>query len=229
MRFVLSPVSCGRAALLLLCCLSLSAEPSWAGEKTTRQGIELYREGQFAQAYTIFEKRHQTDPADVQATYYLAITAAQLGRVDAARRLYHEILLLDPNGQAGQMAREGLKYLPAGDEALDPPPRLQAAGKNPVPATPAGPTAPKAPMTPSAEEAANGGMSPKEMQALQMMMGGGMGGGMNNGMMGGMNPMMMPFMMGNGQNGIDPNVMSTLMMNQMLQNFSFSDSNENKN
>jgi hypothetical protein len=74
------------------------------------------------------------------------------------------------------------------------------------------------------------GMTPEQLQAMQQMsiMQMMMGGNNNNSLM---NPMMMGYMMQPGTNtpgqpggqspGIDPNLMSTMMMNQMLQNMNF--------
>lgn len=83
-----------------------------------------------------------------------------------------------------------------------------------------------------------GGMSPQDLMAMQMMM----GGNSNNNNLNPMNnPMMMMYGMpqqgydpNNPQQGsqmqqMDPNIMSTMMMNQMLNNFSFMDgSNKDK-
>jgi hypothetical protein len=206
--------------------------------KGFQEGVQAYREGHYASAYDRFYKLHKEHPENSGITYYLAMTQAQLGRFQKAKALYEEIILIDPNSRAAELAKEGLRYLPASDGAtLDLPPRFQstpAASGQPLAGTPQGipqPTMPGAAMGAGGYPA----MSPEDMQAMQMMqmmMGNGMGdmgsmggmGGMGNmggmggmGNMGGMNGMGMNGMGMNGMGGMDPNIMSTMMMNQMLQ------------
>jgi hypothetical protein len=121
------------------------------------------------------------------------------------------------------LAADGLKFLPA-EAALDLPPRFQE-----TPTPQAGKVA-----APNQQSAANPGnmtgqsgqtMSPQDWMALQMMMGQtGMGG--SNGM--NMMPWMMPGAMGTNGNSstMDPNMMSTMMMNQMMQNMNLGGSSE---
>lgn len=216
-------------ALLLLNLMSLSITLGWAEESGVNatafaDGVRLYREGQYAKALNIFERLHQDNSTDVNTTYYLAITSAQLGRFKQAKGFYEQIVLLDPNGKAAQLAKDGMKYLPDTHEALDLPPKFQAQIQANSPATGTPPQSANQPGAPQQAQASNSGMSPQDLQAIQMMMM--MGGG--NGGMGGMNqnnPMggMMPGMMGGqGMQGMDPNIMSTMMMNQMMQNFDLS-------
>jgi hypothetical protein len=210
-----------------------------------QEGVRLYREGQYSKAYPCFEKQHQENPADLNNTYYLAITAAQLGRFKQAKAYYDEIILLDPQSKASQLAKEGRQYLPTGEMGLDPPPRFQgnintgSVSTSPFPANSTQTPASQTQNTPSQNSSApSNGLSAQELQALQMMMGsgnnngmGGMGGGGNN-----LNSMLPYMMMNNGGGnggagsntggGLDPNFMSTMMMNQMLQNFNL-DGNKN--
>ncbi|MBY0405544.1 MAG: tetratricopeptide repeat protein [Cyanobacteria bacterium] len=84
--------------------VSAIADESSASSNTPRfqEGVKLYREGQYSKAYPQFEKEHQENPADLNNTYYLAITAAQLGRFKQAKAYYDEINLLDPQSKASQ-------------------------------------------------------------------------------------------------------------------------------
>lgn len=180
-------------------------------------GVRAYREGDYATAQQHFEVLHKFHPEDTRITYYLAITDAQLGRFKQARALYQEIVTLDPSSEAAALALEGQKYLPAGN-GLDLPPKFQAKGQavaapaNAVPTTAAG--------TATNPGVFSNGMSMQDMMALQSMMGS--GGGNSNG---GLN--MLPYMMmqqngdPNSPNAVDPNAMSTMLMNQMMSNFNF--------
>lgn len=209
-----------------------ATEPSIAHATDTQdfyQGVKAYREGDYKQANRSFAALHKQAPENTRITYYLAISEAQLGRFQQAKKLYSEIISLDPNGKAASLAKQGLDYLPKETE-LDLPPRFEAAvpekktetaaEKQEVPHT----TAPANPNEAMAQAFHNGmqNISPQDWMTMQMLMG-----GQQNGQTGGMNPMswMMPGMMGQaGQNGsaasgMDPNIMSNMMMNQMMQGF----------
>ena len=185
------------------------------------EGIAAYRDGRYQEAEKCFQQIHKQHPENSNATYYLAMTQAQLGRFKQAKALYEEVLTLDPNSEAAKLAQEGLLYLPE-DSTLDRPPRFQAArtdkkasGGSPQKTQPEN----TSPTT---------AMSPQEMMAWQMMM------SQMGGTQGGLNPwvfMMMPQANGsqNGMPNIDPNVMSNILMNQMLQNFSLDGGNRSDN
>ncbi len=186
-------------------------------------GVQAYRQGDYRQAESIFTQLRQQQPDNARVTYYLAITEAQLGRFEQAKTLYQAVIQQDPNGETARLAQEGLQYLPP-EHTLDLPPRFQKQENTP-----------QAAMTPTGYPQ---GMSPQDMMAMQMLMQMGNPGGGNLGM----NPMMFSMMqqgvgqgtipgqgavsgqgnlMGQGNiMGMDPEVFSTLMMNQMLQNFS---------
>ncbi len=208
-------------------------------EATLENGIHLYQEGQYPKASKILDAIHKEDPANLKATYYLAMAHAQLGHYAQARKLYQEVAMLDPQGPIGHYAKEGLQYLPAQDGRLDPPPRFQAGTSQSSPVAvqqmpqfqpPLSQQLSQQPVNPNQAMAEANGMSLQEWQSLQMML----GNGNNNGMNGmGLNNML-PFMMGQGQGPgqqqtLDPNIMSTLMMNQMMQNMDLGGGNNNNN
>lgn len=178
------------------------------------------------QARRLFAGLHKQTPEDSRVTYYLAITEAQLGRFQSAKKLYEEILALDPNGQAAELARQGLQYLPA-ETSLDLPPRFQGNASPPAPTSSNTPSASPQAAPPMSTP---NGMSMQDWMALQMML------GQNGNASSGANPTaMMPWMMQQNPNNptsgnpvYDPNVMSTMLMNQMLNNFSM-ESNKDDN
>jgi tetratricopeptide (TPR) repeat protein len=174
------------------------------------------------EAEKYFQKMHAQQPEDSRATYYLAITQAQLGRFQKAKALYQEVLALDPNSESAKLAQEGLLYLPA-ETNLDSPPKFQKSivteQDKSIPENRA--SMPASVVTP--------GMSPQDMMAWQMMMS--QMGGNQQQQQGGMNPLMymMPQMTGDpNAPKIDPGVMSNMLMNQMMQNFSL-DGNKQDN
>ena len=174
-----------------------------------KAAVDAYRRGEYIKAESALKAVCQAQPENLGAIYYLAMTEAQLGRFQQARGLYQSIMDKDANSEVAHLAAEGLRYLPK-DDVFDPPPRFDGSQPAQVPAqTAASPF---------------GNMSPQDMMAMQMMMQ--MGGGGKNG--GGFNPMMMGLMQG-GQTGqnVDPEVLSTMMMNQMMENFSLGDNSKN--
>ena len=187
--------------------------------------IASYRTGHYAQAQKTLSQVHQDDPANIRATYYLAITQARLGRYDEARQHYAEVQTLAPNSTEAAMAREGLQYLPAPGQ-LDRPPQPEQAALHTLPSQSSATVV----QTPQPYNAPNaGGLSPQDMMAMEMMMGGNGNNNNNNNF----NPMALMNMQQQqggdpNSNHIDPSVMSTMMMNQMLQNFNFDSGNGNK-
>lgn len=190
---------------VLLTALWLAMVPARA-EDPFLQAVQAYRNGNYVEAQGMLNALHAARPEDTRVTYYLAITEAQLGRFRQARAHYEEVLVLAPNDEVAQLARQGLQYLPA-ESGLDLPPRFQAdpAAAASIPSQAYG-----------AAQAAPNGMTAQDMMMWQAMMSS-LGG--NNNANGGMAPwMMMPGMQG-GQ--MDPSVMSTMMMNQMMGDFNF--------
>jgi hypothetical protein len=218
-------IFCGALVALLLAAPALAADkaaPSVIGP-VMLEGVNAYRQGDFKTALDRFEGLRQKAPDNPKITYYYAITLAQVGRYEQAKAQYQTVLKLDPDGEFGRLAKEGMGYLPA-DVAIDPPPRWQQPQ-----AQPNGMSQPSAQPNPANPFAA-ASQNPDALQQMMLMqmMAGGMGGNNNGGGMG-MNPMLMPMLMQQGGNGspMDPNAMSTMMMNQMLQNFDMSGGGKN--
>jgi tetratricopeptide (TPR) repeat protein len=197
-------------------------------------GVKAYREGDYIQARRTFYSLHKPHPENTKVTYYLAITEAQLGRFQNAKKLYEEILSLEPHGETADLAKEGLKYLPA-ETALDLPPRFNKTQTNETNVNKTNSSSPAATTPPpvNGTNTAPGGMSQQDWMAWQTMMG---QTGMGNNNMGNNNMgiNMMPWMMQqsaspnnpNAMGGYDPNAMSNMLMNQMLQNFSLDSSKD---
>lgn len=190
-------------------------------------GVQAYRSGHFDEAAKILSTLHQAQPEQVNTTYYLAMSYASQHRYEEARKFYQEVITLDPQGEAGQLAKEGLENLPpASASGLDKPPRF-AQNPRQTPDAPANPnTISPAPPQGMAQALNSGnlpnGMSAQDLMMLQQVFGGGSGAGNNN------NNTWAPWMSMQQQNPNDPNsmqpqlnpdLMSTMMMNQMMQNF----------
>jgi tetratricopeptide (TPR) repeat protein len=185
------------------------------------QGVEYYRNGDYEKALTRFSQAIKTTPASTEAQYYYAITLAQLGRLKEAKSAYEAVIKMAPGTEAAQLAQQGIDYLPNPND-LDTPPHLQRSN-NAAPSTGA------APNSQGTQQAQSpfGNMDPQAMQMMMMM--GSMGGGGGSGF----NPMMLPLMESlthsqggnntnnpNDQDKMPPEAYSTMMMNQMMQDFS---------
>lgn len=196
-------------------------------QMTYDNGVEAYRTGTYENARKAFQQITEAIPECQEAHYYLAISLAQLNRHKEARQAYENVIRLAPQTEAAALAKEGLENLPD-LQALDAPPRFKkrAAQKDPATApvtsameeispTPSPSPTPQ-PATPMA------GMDPQALQMMMML--GGMGGGNNTG---GFNPMMWSYLQSMGgqtggqntQTNMPPEMLKTMMMNQMMQNF----------
>jgi hypothetical protein len=232
----------GVASLLgLLMAASISSGPGRTEETdfaAFTTGVQAYRQGDYPAADRVFGELHKRAPQDARVTYYLAITAAQQGRFQQAGRLYREVIRQEPEGSVATLAREGLKYLPP-EQALDYPPRFSTPAANDKPEKSEkgkdtqkdGASSNEADKTAASSVNGNpaayapGGMSPQEWMMLQMMMNSGNGGNGGNAAWGMMAPWMMtpsapgpPGTPGNTP-AIDPEVMKTMLMNQLMQGF----------
>jgi hypothetical protein len=201
-------------------------------------GVQAYRRGDYPAADRVFGELHKQAPQEARVTYYLAITAAQQGRFQQAGRLYRDVIRQEPEGSIATLAREGLKYLPP-EQALDQPPRFSTPADNDKPEKSEnnkdtqknGTSSNEADKTGASSVNGNpaayapGGMSPQDWMMLQMMMNSGNGGNGGNAAWGMMAPWMMtPSAPGTpGTPGstpaIDPEVMKTMLMNQLMQGF----------
>lgn len=205
----------------------LAERPANPAEQRFNDGVKAYRTGDYGLADKLFDALHKQFVENTKFTYYLAITEAQLGRFQHAKQLYGEIVTLDPNGEAATLAKEGLQYLPP-EASIDPPPRFnQMTSLSAAPSANNTVIQPDTTQNPKANSSVTGamtpsGISPQDLMAWQMLMGQNNGSNNNNPM-----GMFMPGMMGlpNGTNGntpFDPNIMSTMLMNQMMQNMNLS-------
>ena len=69
--------------------------------------IRTYKSGNYAQAYTEFSNIAKKDPSNAVAYYYLAISAAQIGKRDEAIENYDKVLSLSNNWKLVRYAKKG--------------------------------------------------------------------------------------------------------------------------
>jgi hypothetical protein len=216
-------------------------------EAPLSEGVQAYRLGDYLKAQEILIRLTQQQPSAVNGWYYLALCYTQLGELDAARTAYNMVVAQAPKSQAARLARQGLEQLDRlVDADLDPPP--MAAGK-PAPihaytSTHSAmiPTVPQVNTNPQYQMPQQAAALPdmaelqqlrEEMAALEAM-GGSNNNNQNNsngnmGNMGWMMPMMAEMQqsgMASGKAGtagrktmLTPEMMQSMMMQQMMQGF----------
>lgn len=198
-------------------------------QPTYDSGVEHYRNGEYEKAFQYFKQIAKGVPESQEGSYYYAITLAQLGRFKEAKSAYEKAIRLAPESEAAMLARQGIEYLPQ-PEQLDRPPQFRSRAEEsmPIPSEATEGNHGDASASSQAIQTPFGNMDPQMLQMMMLMgsMGGGSGGGINSMMM---YPMMQSMMRGNGENregfpgeesGLSPNAFSTMMMNQLMQDFS---------
>lgn len=92
---------------------------------TVTQAIQLYREKNYVEADRLFTQLHAENPDKTKTTYYLAITKAQEGDFLEASRLYQEVIQRESGSPLGLLAQQGLKNIPLTATAnVDAPPQF---------------------------------------------------------------------------------------------------------
>lgn len=86
----------------------------------TAQAIKLYKSKDYTQSYYDFKQIIKADPANALATYYYAMSAAQLGKRDDAISAYDKVMTLSPDGVLGAYAKRGKKCIEFPDRCGEP-------------------------------------------------------------------------------------------------------------
>ena len=82
--------------------------------------IRLYKARNYAQSYTAFSNIVKKDPSNAVAYYYLAMTAAQVGKKDEAIENYEKVLTLSSNDKLTRYAKKGKICLESPDRCSEP-------------------------------------------------------------------------------------------------------------
>lgn len=98
--------------LLLLSILICTSSVNFASAKSTSNtelasAIKMYKAGNYSQSYVELNKIIKKDPSNAVAYYYLAITAAQIGKKDEAIQNYDKAMTLSPDSQISRYALKG--------------------------------------------------------------------------------------------------------------------------
>ena len=81
---------------LLICTSTVNAQNYNTPELTA--AINMYKSGNYAESFSRLNEIIKKDTSNALAYYYLAITAAQIGRKDTASSAYRRVLTLAPEG-----------------------------------------------------------------------------------------------------------------------------------
>ena len=77
----------------------------------TAAAIKLYKAGNYTQSYVALKNILDKDSSNALASYYMGMTAAQIGKRDEALQYYGVAAELSPNGILGKYARKGKKCI----------------------------------------------------------------------------------------------------------------------
>ena len=107
--------------LVLLSVLICASTFNYASAKTTSNSslasaIKLYKAGNYSQCYLSLTNIVKKDPSNAVAYYYLAMTAAQIGKQDEAIENYGKVITLSPDTQLGRYATKGKTCLETPDK-----------------------------------------------------------------------------------------------------------------
>lgn len=248
----------------------LFGAPVWAAlsDSDLASAVRQYRNGTYDEALNRFKNLGDKHPDDARPLYYQALCQVQLGHFEEAEKLYRSVVLLFPQSQAADFARQGLTLIqsipgvaPTTTATLDRPARpatfmsqplrsqetQSGSAAQPIQAVPLdpyySPAANRPPVVPQQVAAPPQALSPEALamqqqqqaQMQQMMLMSMMG---NNGMGQGGNSMnmMLPMLMLQQQNmgnagvglpgqptgsGMDPAIMSQMLMNGMMGSMDF--------
>lgn len=110
--------------LIGLMILGLSVNAAFAQVKATSpqtaEAIKLYKAKNYTQSFSLLTKITQDDPTNTLATYYYAMSAAQLGKRDDAISSYEKVMTLSPDGVLGAYAKRGKKCIEFPDRCGEP-------------------------------------------------------------------------------------------------------------
>jgi tetratricopeptide (TPR) repeat protein len=183
--------------------LSLLCPSVWANDHLAA-AVSAYRQGHYQRAQDALQLHHQHSPPTAKSLYYQAITSAQLGQLDQAGALYQQIVSTYPGSPEAQLAETGLLHLQSlAQPELDAPP---------------GATPKQSPFTPAAISAEQ-----LQLQGIMGLLGTPNNNATNTTDMSLMNLLMgipqqpnglLPGVGANPVNPLDPNVMSSMLMNQ---------------
>lgn len=111
--------------LVAIFCVFISTASVFAINRY-QEGIKHYKSGNYIGSMEAMKQVVSSDPANLLARYYLAVSYVQLGFKDEAKNEYENIIKLNPNSQVANYAKKGLEYLgesPATPSTLPEPPK----------------------------------------------------------------------------------------------------------
>jgi len=114
-----------RFVIALLSILLLSTGTSYAASKSTqpsplKQGIMMYKAGNYTGCVQHMEKIVEQDPGNALAHYYLAMAYARIGNKEGALKGYNSVISLNTSPQLTNYAKMGIICTETPDKCSDP-------------------------------------------------------------------------------------------------------------
>lgn len=103
-----------KKVLIVIACIMLANTSVFAAQNSKdyfKHGVECYKSGNYTESTNIMGNIVNSDPSNILAHYYLAISYAQTGKFKSAKDEYNNVIILNPNSQIAQYAKQGLKEL----------------------------------------------------------------------------------------------------------------------
>ena len=99
-------------AVLLLLSTASAIQAKSVTSSELAEAIKAYKSGNYSESYVKLETVIKNDPANALAYYYMAITAAQIGRRSEAIENYDKAIALSPsNNNLSRYAKKGKRCL----------------------------------------------------------------------------------------------------------------------
>ena len=95
------------SVLVLTSFANVSSAKSSTNNSTIASAIRQYKGKNYTQSYLTLSEYVNKDPSNSVAYYYLAMSAAQLGKKNEAIENYNKVLSLSPSGQLEYYAQKG--------------------------------------------------------------------------------------------------------------------------
>ncbi len=99
--------------LITLLFMSFISSPAFADDyqELLLRGIKDYKEENYLGTIQSMSKIVEDNPGSMLAYYYLAISYAQIGKLDKAEKAYNNVIYIDPNSQLAALAELGKERL----------------------------------------------------------------------------------------------------------------------
>ena len=148
--------------ITLVCLLTICVNSAQAATGKLRQGVMMYKSGNFVGCMQTMQDIVSSDPGNAFAHYYLAMSYVRVGKVEDAKKEYQSVLALNSSAVLNVYAKQGLAN-------IDPSSTTSASATSSTPSSSSSklPEAPSLGTKPAASGATTGVYSKIKEQKLE--------------------------------------------------------------